>query len=74
MAPNPNELQNFYFNLKARVAKRLRQDKSAEVLELVQAGYKQALNKELLILSRAENERLFKEVAKELLEELIEKL
>jgi len=71
---NLNDPQEFYINLRARVSKRLLIDKCDEVLESVRAGYKKALQDEMVVLSRAENKRLLKQVAQELFEEVIKKL
>jgi len=58
-------------NLKARVSKKLQGHKSKEILKLVRVSYKNILQDEMVVLSRSENERLFKQVTTDLFEALI---
>jgi len=76
MFSSPDELPPYnYFTLKTKVLKDLRTARADDALiELLRKSYGGVLNNENLVLSRSENERLFKQIAKEMFEELLKKI
>jgi hypothetical protein len=72
---SPSSSESNYIDLHKNV---IRQMKSAkiqhQILEAVQHAYEDALAQNNIILSRAERKRLFTQVTKTLLEDLLQKL
>lgn len=71
---SPN-LPGSYTNLQKRMLQRVRTARvNDQILELVQKAYENALNEENIVLSRPERKRLFSQIFKLLLEDIVNKL
>jgi hypothetical protein len=69
------ESSNSYVNLKQRIL-RLVQGKRVydQIFQVVQNAYEQALEEEQIVLSRAERKRMFAQILRAMLDDMIRKL
>jgi hypothetical protein len=64
-----------YVNLKTRMLQSVQSMKvNDQIFQVVQNAFENALNKENILLSRPERERLFAQTLKSVLEEMVKKL
>jgi hypothetical protein len=63
-----------YHNLKERMYKKVSGDVNDPILVILQNAYENALNAENVVLSRAERKRLFSQILKLVLEDMVKKL
>jgi hypothetical protein len=63
-----------YHNLKERMFKKVNANVNDQVLVILQTAYENALNAENIVLTRPERKRLFSQVLKLVLEDMIKKL
>jgi len=62
-----------YHNLQERLYKKVSVDVNAQILNVLQNAYENELAKENIVLSRAERKRLFSQILKLVLEDMIKK-
>ena len=64
-----------YIDLKKRMLQRIQSFKvNAQILEVIQVAYEDALKEEHLILSSPERKRMLSRISKSILEDMLEKL
>lgn len=63
-----------YHNLKERMFKKVNANVNDQILVILQTAYENALNAETIVLTRPERKRLFSQVLKLVLEDMINKL
>ncbi|MBC7879130.1 MAG: hypothetical protein H7Y59_18315 [Anaerolineales bacterium] len=63
-----------YHNLKERMFKKVNANVNDQILVILQTAYENALNAENIVLTRPERKRLFSQVLKLVLEDMIKKL
>lgn len=71
----PERVPGSYFNLKERMFQKVQNAKVDDhILEILQLAYEEALATENILLSRAERKRLFSQILKLVLEDMLKKL
>ena len=70
----PQQVPGSYHNLKERMYKKVSAKVNDRILEIMQIAYEQALASENIVLSRAERKRLFSQISKLVLEDVLKKL
>ena len=69
------QIPGSYVNLKERMFKKVKSAKvNDRIFEIVQEAYENALKEENIVLSRPERKRLFSQILKLVLEDMIKKL
>jgi hypothetical protein len=68
------QIPGSYHNLKERMYKKVSAKVDDQIFEVVQAAYEKALQDENVVLSRPERQRLFAQILKLTLEDMIKKL
>jgi hypothetical protein len=63
-----------YHNLKERMYKKVSANVNDQILEILQKSYENALYEENLVLSRPERKRLFSQIVKMVMEDVLKKL
>ena len=63
-----------YHNLKERMYKKVSGDVNDRILGIFQTAYENALNAENIVLSRPERKRLFSQILKLVMEDMLKKL
>ena len=63
-----------YYNLKERMYKSVSANVNDQILNILQNTYENAVAKESIVLSRAERKRLFSQISKLVLEDILKKL
>ena len=64
-----------YVDLKKRMLQRVQSSKvNDQIFKIVQEAYEDALNKEIVVLSRPEQMRMFSQILRSVLEDMIKKL
>ena len=63
-----------YHNLKERMYRKVSANVSDQIFEIAQKAYENALNEENIILSRAERVRLFSQILRLIMEDMLKKL
>jgi len=63
-----------YHNLKERMYKKVSGDVNDKILGILQNAYENALNAENIVLSRPERNRLFSQIVKLVMEDMLKKL
>jgi len=63
-----------YYNLKERMYKKVSANVDEQILYILQTAYEKALNEENIVLSRSERKRLFSQIVKLVMEDMIKKL
>jgi hypothetical protein len=63
-----------YHNLQERLYKKVAANVNDQILGILQKAYENALHEENIVLSRPERKRLFSQIIKMILEDLIKKL
>jgi hypothetical protein len=67
--------QYSYVNLKQRMIRRVESARiNDQIFQLVQKAYEEALNQENVVLSRPERQRLFLQILKHVLDDMVGKL
>ena len=70
----PEQVPGSYFNLKARMFQKVQNAKiNDHITEILQLAYEQALATENIALSRPERKRLFFQISKLVLEDMLKK-
>ena len=67
------EVPGSYHNLKERMYKKVSANVNDQILNIVQNAYENALAKENVVLTRPERKRLFSQILKLVLEDMIKK-
>ncbi|NWG07111.1 MAG: hypothetical protein HXY35_10570 [Chloroflexi bacterium] len=62
-----------YHNLKERIYKRVSAGVNDRIFGMAQKAYEHALNEENIVLSRPERKRLFSQILKQVLEDVLKK-
>jgi hypothetical protein len=71
----PQQEPGSYVDLKKRMLQRVQSFKvDDQIFEVVQVAYEDALNKENIVLSRPERVRMFSQILRSVLEDMIKKL
>jgi len=60
-----------YHNLKERMYKKVSAQVNDQIFEIIMKAYENALNEENVVLSRPERNRLFKQIIKLVLEDIV---
>ena len=68
------QIPGSYHNLKERMYKKVSAKVDDQIFEVVQTAYEKALQDENVVLSRPERQRLFAQILKLTLEDMIKKL
>ena len=63
-----------YHNLKERMYKKVSANVNDQVFGILQKAYEDALHEENIVLSRAERKRLFSQIVKMVMEDILKKL
>jgi len=63
-----------YHNLKERMFKKVNTNVNHQILVSLQNAYEKALNEENVVLSRPERKRLFSQIVKMVMEEMLKKI
>ena len=63
-----------YHNLKERMYKKISANVNDQILEILQKAYENALAEENIVLSRPERKRLFSQIVKMVMEDVLKKL
>ena len=63
-----------YHNLKERMYKKVSGDVNDQIFGIFQTAYENALNAENVVLSRPERNRLFSQIVKMMMEDMLKKL
>ncbi len=73
--PNPSQNSGSYVDLLKRMTQRVQQDKvDDQILVIMQRVFENELDKENIVLSRPERVRLFRQVTKAVLTDMLGKL
>jgi hypothetical protein len=71
----PEPYPSSYFNLKERMTRHVKSAKvEDQIFQIVQKACEDALNQENIVLSRPEILRMFSQIMKEVLEDMVKKL
>ena len=68
------QMPGSYHNLKERMYKRVSANVNGQIFEIVMKAYENALHKENVVLSRPERKRLFSQIIKMVMEDMVNKL
>ncbi|HSO11610.1 MAG TPA: hypothetical protein VLT51_04495 [Anaerolineales bacterium] len=68
------QIPGSYHNLKERMYKRVSGDANDQIFGILQKAYENSLNAENVVLSRPERKRLFSQIVKMVMEDMLRKL
>lgn len=68
------QIPGSYHNLKERMYKKVSGDVNYQIRVMLQTAYENALNTENIVLSRPERNRLFRQIVRQILEDVINNL
>ena len=72
---DPNKNTGSYVNLQRRIFQRVQSSGiNDQIIESVRKSYEDAVNAEIIVLSRSEKRRLFSQVVKLVLEDMLKEL
>ena len=72
---DPNKNTGSYVNLQRRIFQRVQSSGiNDQIIESVRKSYEDAINAEIIVLSRSEKRRLFSQVVKLVLEDMLKEL
>ena len=67
------QIPGSYQNIKERMYKKVSDSVYDQILDILQSSYEKALDEENVVLNRAERKRLFNQIVKMLMEDILRK-